>query len=207
MRAVKMLVTGSVAAAAVAILACGGSSQVTPGQDSGAPDSTAPEDSSIASDAPVDLDASDAAAVCTIDADLATAAPPDAALDEAGASVGTCIGCARSNCGSQITTCNKDCTCNNTFNCLFTCLGGVGGTLLLCYTQCGGSLSLMSGGPESGLVLCAARSCAAECAACSLYAGLCPADAAAPPDSAATDSAADAPSDAPTDSATDATGD
>ena len=207
MRAVKMLVTGSVAAAAIAILACGGSSQVTPGQgDSGAPDGTAPEDSSVAADAPADLDAGDAG-VCTIDADLATAAPPDAALDEAGASVGTCIGCARAHCASQITTCNKDCTCNNIFNCTFECLGGIGGNLLGCYTSCNGPLSLSGGGPESGLVLCAARSCAAECAACSLYAGLCPADAATAADSATTDSAADAPSDAPTDSPADATGD
>jgi hypothetical protein len=211
MRAVKMLFTGSIAAAAVAILACGGSSQVPSNPtDSGIPDGTAPGDSSLA-DGPVDLDAGDGATMCTIDADLETKAPPDAALDEAGASVGTCIGCARAHCASEITTCNGDCTCNNTFNCLFDCLGGIGGTLLLCYTQCGGSLSLNSGGPESGLVLCAARSCAAECAACSLYKGLCPSDAATPLDSAAMDSAVDAPSeasnsDAAGDASSDATG-
>lgn len=217
MRAVKMLVTGSIAVTAVAILACGGSSQVTLAPTDGGADGTAPvSDSAV--DAPIDLDAADAAdaaVACTIDADLETAAPPDAALDEAGASVGTCIGCARAHCGSQISTCNKDCTCNNTFDCLFNCLGGVGGTLLLCYTQCGGSLSLGSGGPESGLVLCAARSCAAQCAACSLYAGLCPADAATPVDSSApgdsatdapNDATSDAPADAPADALNDATG-
>jgi hypothetical protein len=208
MRAVKMLVTGSIVVVGVAILACGGSSQVTlVPNDAGGPDGVAPV-ADATTDATPDLDASDAAAVCTIDADLETAAPPDASLDEAGASVGTCIGCARANCGSQISTCNKDCTCNNTFNCLFNCLGGIGGTLLLCYTQCGGSLSFTGGGPESGLVLCAARSCAPECAACSLYKGLCPSDAATPLDSAPpTDSATDAPVDAPADAPVDATSD
>jgi hypothetical protein len=211
MRAVKMLVTGSISVIAVAVLACGGSSQVTTvPSDGGVPDGIAPAGDSAA-DAPGDLDASDGAA-CTIDADLETAAPPDASLDEAGASVGTCIGCARANCGSQISTCNKDCTCNNTFNCLFNCLGGIGGTLLLCYTQCGGSLSFTGGGPESGLVLCAARSCAPECAACSLYKGLCPSDAATPLDSSppadsATDAPNDALADAPADAPVDATGD
>ena len=202
MRAVKMLFTGSVTAIAVAVLACGGSSQVGAGaSDSGSPDGTSATDSAV----PVDLDAGDAG-ICTIDADLRTAAPPDAALDEAGASVGSCIGCARANCGSQISSCNGDCTCNNTFNCLFDCLGSIGGTLLLCYTQCGGSLSLNTPGPETGLVLCAARSCAAQCAACSLYKGLCPTDAATPIDSA-TDAPADAPTDAPADAPADATGD
>ncbi len=192
MRAARMFFTGSVSAVAVAILACGGSSQnaPAPGSDSGASDVSSPPSGGDASstDATVAPDdaGEDSAVMCTPDADLRVAAPPDAALDDAGASVGTCIGCARAHCAPQIATCNSDCTCNNTFNCLFDCLGQIGGTLTGCYVECGGSLT--GGGASSNeiaLAECAFKSCAPACAACSLSADLCP-----PPDASAPDGAA-----------------
>jgi hypothetical protein len=138
MRAVKMFATGSLVTVAVAIFACGGSTPDTSGgvTDSGTPDAVVGPvaDSSSGADATNGTDANlDAGpAVCTIDADLTVLAPPDAALNDSGASVGTCIGCARAHCASEIVNCNADCTCNNVFDCLFNCLGTVGGTLVYC---------------------------------------------------------------------------
>ena len=203
MRAVKMLLTGSVATAAVLILACGGSSQVPPGStaDSGA-DSTTPTGDSSTSDSSLD-DGGAEDAMCTFDADLNTADPADAALNDAGASVGACLGCAKTNCEAQVNACNKDCSCNGVFACLFGCLGSVGGSLLVCYETCGGSLSLSNANTaEIGLVECAAKSCATECAACSISKSLCPTtptDSGPPADSGETDGASDATSDAPAD--------
>jgi hypothetical protein len=207
MRAVKMLFTGSLAMVTVAVFACGGSSQSTSGgPDSGTLDGTTPVADSATDSSPGAGDANlDAGAVaCTIDADLITLAPPDAALSDA-ASVGTCIGCARAHCSAEIVNCNSDCTCNNVFDCLFSCLGTVGGTLIYCYTgQCGGELPLgnTTGDdvPEINLIECAAKSCAAACDACSLYPALCstpdagsPTDATSPTDGETSgDSAADA---------------
>ncbi len=175
MRAAKMLFTGSLAAAVVAILACGGSSQEPAGSpgDSGAGDvANGPStDSSVPpqTDGATTLDAAlDASVACTIDADLNTTAPPDAALNTTGASVGTCIGCAKTNCPTQIDSCNQDCTCNNVFSCLFECLGSVGGTLIGCYTgTCGGALPGTGGASadqaEIKLLECAAKACAPAC--------------------------------------------
>jgi len=163
MRTAKMFVTGSMAAVIVAIVACGGSSSHAPG---GASDAGG---DALASDA-----ALDASAACVIDADLTTAAPPDAALNDAGASVGACFGCAKTTCGMDIASCNTDCACNQVFGCLFNCLGSVGGTLLVCLSECSpeGGLSITNLSPsESGLLVCAAKSCSAECAATGLFGG------------------------------------
>jgi len=188
MRAVKMFFTGSVAAVAVAIVACGGSSDAPPGKTT---DAGTADDGSAASE-----DANDA------NVNLFTATPVDAALNDAGASVGTCIACAQTTCEKQVAACNDDVACDSTFACAFNCLGEVGGTLAGCYIQCGGSLSGANVDPvETALGQCALKSCATECAVCSISPKLCatPTDAGTP----VTDASSDL--DSPADGSSDAT--
>lgn len=209
MLSLKRLFTGSVAWVAVTIAACGGSSEAPPGTaiDSGpSGDGTAPAGDSSLADGGSE-DASEDA--CVTDADLLTATPTDAALNTSGASVGTCIACAQTHCSKQIDTCNGDCVCANEFTNIFDCLGGVGGSLISCYIQYGGSLGGGSSADpaETALGECAIKTCAAECALCQLSAKLCPDAGAPPPADAGADASADAAVDASGDAAADATGD
>jgi len=210
MRSLRKFVTGSAASVVVAIAACGGSSEAPPAIDSGVSgDGAAGGDSSLADGGPASEDASDD--VCVTDANLLTATPADAALNDSGASVGTCIACAQTHCSTQIDTCNGDCVCANEFTNIFDCLSGVGGSLLTCYIQFGGSLGSGSNADpaETALGECAIKTCAAECALCQLSAKLCPvADAGTPPaPDAGVDASSDAGEDASADAATDATAD
>jgi hypothetical protein len=117
-------------------------------------------------------DAGDDAAVCIIDADILTLAPVDAALNDAGASVGSCLACAQTTCNSGLSECNADCTCNQGFTCFAQCIGGVGNSLLTCAGQCFGSIAAVEANPaEEAVVLCAAEQCTNECAAAGLLGG------------------------------------
>jgi hypothetical protein len=199
MRAVKIFFAGSVGAGtlALAMAACGGSSQAPPGGaiDSGVGDGTTPTTDSSFADSPVGPDANDGACVFT-DANLNTATPPDAALDDAGASVGTCLSCAQANCQSDVTACNGDCACETVFDCAFNCLSSVGGSLEVCYIECGGSLTGSKVDPvETSLGECALKQCPTECAVCTISPKLCPAEAGTPVNDAGTD-ASDAAADA-----------
>lgn len=151
-------------------------------QDSGTPDVNAQTvaDSSVA-DGAGDPDADDAA-VCRPDASLVTVAPVDAALDDAGASVGTCLGCLKTSCGSQVSACNEDCACNGIFDCVFECLASVGASFEVCYLECGGSPTGGGNTLETALGTCTLGSCATECAQCSVSPAHCATDAGTPVD-------------------------
>jgi hypothetical protein len=95
------------------------------------------------------------------DADIATLSPPDASLNDAGGSVGACLGCAKASCAADVTACNTDCACNTALVCIFECIGGVGNTLLTCAEQCGSLASL--DGAEETLLGCADKQCKVEC--------------------------------------------
>jgi hypothetical protein len=208
MRVVHGLVAGSIALVAVAAGACGSTTSETTGTSDAGPDVAAPGlDSSTLADT-----GDDGGLACVIDADLTTAAPPDAALNDSGASVGTCISCARTTCSSGVVACNTDCACNVAFDCLFNCLSGVGGALTFCAASCFGSAT--SGGDAGGgggvagilnsldpdernLLLCAATQCGDPCGVGGLLGGNGGGDSGA---------AADASADAPIDSPSDATG-
>jgi hypothetical protein len=182
MRASQWLLGLATSFAIVATVAsgCGGSTNGTTPLDSGAPDVTTdhvaeaatPEAASEA--APQDT-GSDA---CAIDASLSDI--PDAAIGDAGATTETCFSCIQTNCGSELTACNADCTCKTDVATLITCIasgagaetcgaGVLGGndtaaTALLeciagpllggsgpgCLTQCGFTLPGDGGGHEGG---------------------------------------------------------
>ena len=189
--------------AAVAI-ACGGTSTSDnpPGGDAGVDSSTGNENTTDASDSssssPDDAgsDTGSEDACVPVDADLLTLAPADAAINDAGATVGTCLACAQTKCESQLTTCNGDCSCTVGFVCFSNCIGGVGNSLLDCAGQCFGSLAAVEGNTaELGVVSCAAKSCASECGTSGLGGGK---------DSGATDSGeTDGSSDSSADAAND----
>jgi hypothetical protein len=191
-----MFFTGSVTTLAIAIVACGGSSAAPPGSSTdagGGGDGTTTQggdSGGIPTDASL-LDTADAFV------DLFTATPPDAALNDAGASVGTCLSCAQTKCEADVAACNADQACDSVFACAFNCISEIGGTFAGCYLQCGGSLTSGGADPtETALGKCALQQCPTECAVCSISAKLCPTDAGTPVDSGETDTGTDAPSDA-----------
>jgi hypothetical protein len=159
-------------------IACGGTatSDNPPGggNDAG-PDATNNNNPPIGSDGG---DASmpsgdDDSGACVIDADILTLAPPDAAIDDAGASVGECLACAQTTCSSQLSACNADCSCNSGFTCFANCIGGIGNTLLTCVGSCfpGGISALESNPTELGVISCAGQSCTAQCGTASILGG------------------------------------
>jgi hypothetical protein len=148
------------------VVACGSTTSNNPpgsGADGGGSDSGGANNGGDASDASSTADSGqDSAPSCVIgDADISTLSPPDASLNDAGASVGACIGCAKTNCSTDVAACNTDCECNTALVCIFECIGGVGNTLLTCAEQCGGLANV--DGAEETLLGCAEKSCKAEC--------------------------------------------
>jgi len=115
---------GWVVAVGAAVAGCGSSSNPA-----------GPADASVGDSAIEDTGAG-GSNVCVEDADLTTATPQDAALDDAGASVGRCITCARVSCAAEVAACNADCECNVEYTCLFNCLSSVGGGLVTCAAEC-----------------------------------------------------------------------
>jgi hypothetical protein len=159
------LIVGSVFVAGL-VAACGSTSSNNPpgSQDGGGADSggaTPGVDSGGDSASTVDA-GQDSAPSCVIgDADISTLSPPDASLNDAGASVGACIACAKTSCSADVTACNGDCPCNTALVCIFECIGGVGNTILTCAEQCGGLATVDS--TEEALLGCADSKCKAEC--------------------------------------------
>lgn len=101
------------------------------------------------------LDAIEDTAIACVDADLNTINPGDAAIGDGGASVGTCLQCARSSCPSQISACNADCACKDAV------VGFAGCVQTMPVTTCGAALTGTSLGQD--LALCLIGSCRPAC--------------------------------------------
>jgi hypothetical protein len=163
----------------VGLGACGSSSNDTgpsTTNDAGGDGTSPGSDSSTSETGSADGPLGDDGGACVIDADLTTVSPPDAALNDAGASVGTCISCARTTCNVGVANCNDDCACNNALVCLFNCLSTVGGALTFCAAECiqsGDGGSGLSGLDlaETTLLSCAVKQCGSECAVSGLGGG------------------------------------
>ncbi len=80
----------------------------------------------VAKDVAPDKEVVDSGPSCS-DADLNTITPADAALNETGASVGTCVSCSRTNCGTYLTQCNADCDCKEAVIAFYDCVSKGGG--------------------------------------------------------------------------------
>ncbi len=172
----KMHTLGVSLFGAVIAIACGGTatSENPPGSGVDAGNDATSNNNVVDSgdDSAVSSEAGDDAAACVIDADILKLAPPDAAIDDAGASVGACLACAQTTCTSQLDTCNADCTCNQGFTCFANCIGGIGNSLLSCAGSCFGSLAALEANPtELGVVTCAGQSCGTQCGASGLLGG------------------------------------
>jgi hypothetical protein len=164
MRNWHWLVGASVVTAAAGFAACGGSTDDNSGGSDAGKDVAAIDSSPGADTGPADAGPGpvDSSIPCVFpDADLTTISPPDAALNDAGASLGTCLACTQTKCGTQLKACNGDCTCASTIAGFYECLGKPGGSLF----GCAGSLGSggLSNPATSGLVTCVGQGCTAAC--------------------------------------------
>ena len=80
-----------------------------------------------------------------------------AAINDAGASVGTCLACTKASCGTQLAACNADCDCKNVVAGFFDCIQTPGGSLLGCAMGLGSNASAQS------LGLCVYTGCKSAC--------------------------------------------
>ncbi len=182
--------------------ACGGTSVDGPAKaDSGGAAQDAPIDTMLppAPDTGADATQDDAGSMCSTDADITTAALPDASLGDGASSIGRCAACVQTTCKTELSACNDNCDCKGALVDFFTCYSG--GSPIL---TCGASLIGLSGdartlGQKIGLCIDPAfiglpgDGCKVECAVSSFFGD-------AGKDSASTDSATDSPvSDAPND--------
>lgn len=135
---------------------CGGDSATA--ADAGTEAATA--DVAVQDVAP-DKEVVDAAPGC-IDADLATLSPADAALNETGASIGTCVACSRANCNNFLTQCNADCDCKTAVVDFYACVAK-GGALTQCGIQNLGSLGGNAAQIGQSLGRCVISSCRTQC--------------------------------------------
>lgn len=175
MRARHWLTLASVGSLVVLGLAagCGDTDEATPARADGGGDAVS--DTAAATDGK-----KEAAPVECVDADITTLSSiPDAALGDAGKSIGTCASCIKSNCTAELDACQDDCDCRDSVLSFFTCVGS-GKSI----TACGAGL-VSAGSAATALGGCALQSgCAAECG----QGG-----------PTGTDAASDAPADAPAD--------
>ena len=134
---------------------CGGSSQEA--TDAG---SEAAVDA-VVQDVAADKGVVDSGPTC-VDADLTTFSPADAALNDAGASIGTCVSCSRANCNNFLVQCNADCDCKEAVVSFYECVSKGGGLQV-----CGYKNLLNLGGTAAtigqGLGLCVISACRQQC--------------------------------------------
>jgi len=201
MRNVRLrFLVGGIGAVVIAIVACGGSSDNGPGTtataDSGpdtnanVPDSNTPDTNVPDTNVP---DTTPPPVVC-VDASLTALSVPDASLDDAGATTGTCLACANTSCTSDITACQGDCACLDALVCVYqNCGTELGNTTSLAECAASASCISLSGGAAGiptallSLATCIQKSCGPQCGT------------PATPDSGTPDGESDAPHDAPTD--------
>ncbi len=132
--------------------ACGGDNNTN--NDAG-PDVTT---SDVAKDVTPDVVADAGSDVFCLDADLVSFLPSaDASIDvEAGINITQCTGCLKTQCGSDITACNKDCTCQQDIIDAVQCVAQGGD-----FTTCaGGALTNTN---AQNLFICALGNCSSVC--------------------------------------------
>jgi hypothetical protein len=121
--------------AGLAAQGCGSTTTTVP-PDAGPADSGA-SDSKAADSAPLDSTTIDTAVAdtappaCAIEASIETINIPDASLGT-DASVGTCLGCAKANCGMQEMTCDMDCSCKEALSNVLMCIAAKTSPILTC---------------------------------------------------------------------------
>lgn len=139
-----------------AVSACGGDNN--PANDAG-PDVTA----DVAKDVTPDVAKSDASdASCANDVDLTQFLPSaDASIDvDAGGlgNIAQCTDCLKTQCGTDINTCNQDCACRQSIIDAVTCIGQGGS-----FQQCGGEAVLTGDQNVQNLFSCALGQCGPIC--------------------------------------------
>jgi hypothetical protein len=168
MRKLHWLLGITAGCAAVGFVACGGSSSDNNNTDKPVTDSGAVTDATQ-QDAPVTVVDAGADAIedsapppCVNDADLSTITVPDAALGDAGASVGTCLACTKSSCGPEVQDCQDECECRAAISDFYGCLAADGGSLFGCASGLAGGGGTPSGA-TAALGQCVLLGCSDEC--------------------------------------------
>ncbi len=183
-RAFIVLGFASLAAAGLAVVACGGEEEdPTPGpstEDAGKDGSTPTADSGSDSGGPTDD--------CDKSKDF-LADIPDAAIADGASSSGICLGCLRSHCNAALELCNADCECRGFVGATVGCVAQGTDSFLNCATAAAaenGAPSESVQGIGLGIYQCANQNCKAECALDDLF----------PPDAGGSDGGSDAGEDA-----------
>jgi hypothetical protein len=133
---------------------CGGSSDE-------ATDAGSEAAADVVKDVAPDKGVIDSGASC-IDADLTTLNPDDAALNDAGASIGTCVSCSRASCGSLLAQCNADCDCKEAVIAFYDCVAK-GGGLQVCGIKNLGNLGGNAAAIGQNLGFCVLGACREQC--------------------------------------------
>jgi hypothetical protein len=154
MLAATALMTGALGA--VGIGCSGSADDVGAENDAGQQDATQDQTSlDVASES-----TPEASTPCPLDADLLHFQPPDADINDTGATVGTCVTCIRSRrgCVTIAQGCNSDCACKEAIVAFAECVGTGRGLL-----QCGETAAQTGGTSAEQLAACVLQKCATEC--------------------------------------------
>jgi hypothetical protein len=132
---------------------CGGASS-SPSSDSGltedvtvdSPAESAVEAGPDASDGSADAHAEADALplICLIDADIGHLSVPDASIGDSGLTIGDCLSCIQTTCGTEVTACEASCACKVNVQSFIACLA-TGQTTTMC-----GAQVFASGDPATG---------------------------------------------------------
>lgn len=168
MRAMRLFLGFSAASALVGAVAsgCGSSSSPAAPQDSGAGDVTTeatPQPEAAPEAAPeTGPDVVDSGPnVCVPETSVSSIPAPDAALNDAGATVASCMMCVAQStgCSQLVAECNENCVCISAFEMFSHCLSSPGGSLF----ACAGTLQgLAASGIDASTTACVI-SCATAC--------------------------------------------
>lgn len=176
-RAFIVLGFASLAAAGLAVVACGGEEEEpTPGPST----EDAGKDSGTTADS-----GGDSGGGPTEDCDKSKdflADIPDASIADGASSSGICLGCLRSHCNAALDLCNADCECRGFVGATVGCVAQGTDSFLNCATAAAaenGAPSENVQGIGLGIYQCANQNCKGECALDDLF----------PPDAGGTDDA------------------
>ncbi len=150
---------------------CGGASS-SPSSDSGLTEDVTTTDSPPESATPSEAGPSEASTdgqaeadalplICQIDGAVGLLNVPDASIGDSGLSVGGCISCIQTMCGTEVTACEGSCACKVNVESFVTCLA-TGQTTAMCGTQVYGSGDPATGNLFTCLLL---SSCLQTCGA------------------------------------------
>jgi hypothetical protein len=152
-KVVTAVVVGSLFGLA-AVGGCGGTSSAT---DAGTDATTTPDVTTKETGPDAIVEAG-----CSTDANISNLPLPDAALNDAGATVSGCAACLNTSCKSDIADCQDNCECREAVVGFYDCVAK-GSALINCATSLLGLQGQQAQQIGQSLLLCANAFCRTEC--------------------------------------------